>query len=118
MCCVRDGRAYGVVLANGDELYARVVASNLDPKLTFLKLLDPKLLDPEFRASVEHFRVEGTSLKMNLALDGLPDFTALPGTPGPQHGATMHICPFDRLCGARPGMTRSTGGLRGIRCSR
>jgi phytoene dehydrogenase-like protein len=90
---VRDGHAYGVALSNGEELYARVVASNLDPKLTFLKLLDPRHLDTEFRASVEHFRVEGTSLKMNLALDGLPDFTALPGTPGPQHGATMHICP-------------------------
>jgi phytoene dehydrogenase-like protein len=70
-----------------------VVASNLDPKLTFLKLLDPVHLDPEFRASVEHFRVEGTSLKMNLAPDGLPDFAPLPGAPGPQHGATMHICP-------------------------
>ena len=90
---VRDGRAYGVALANGDELYAPVVASNLDPKLTFLKMLAQGDLDPEFRSAVEHFRVEGSSLKMNLALDGLPDFTALPGTPGPQHGATMHICP-------------------------
>jgi phytoene dehydrogenase-like protein len=69
------------------------VASNLDPKLTFLKMLEAKELTPEFRASIEHFRVEGTSLKMNLALDGLPDFLALPGTPGPQHGATMHLCP-------------------------
>jgi phytoene dehydrogenase-like protein len=90
---VRDGRAYGVVLENGDELHAPVVASNLDPKLTFLKMLEAKELTPEFRASIEHFRVEGTSLKMNLALDGLPDFLALPGTPGPQHGATMHLCP-------------------------
>lgn len=90
---IRNGRAYGVVLANGDELHAATIASNLDPKLTFLKLIEPNHLDPEFRASIEHFRVEGTSLKMNLALDGLPDFTALPGAPGPQHGATMHICP-------------------------
>jgi phytoene dehydrogenase-like protein len=90
---VRDGAAYGVVLENGEELRAPVVASNLDPKLTFLRMLEPQELDPGFRASIEHFRVEGTSLKMNLALDGLPDFTALPGTPGPQHGATMHLCP-------------------------
>lgn len=90
---VRDGRAYGVLLENGDELRADIVASNLDPKLTFLNMLEAKDLDPEFRASIEHFRVEGTSLKMNLALDGLPDFLALPGTPGPQHGATMHLCP-------------------------
>jgi phytoene dehydrogenase-like protein len=90
---VRNGRAYGVVLDNGDELHAPVIASNLDPKLTFQKLLQPGDLDEDFRAAIEHYRVEGTSLKMNLALDGLPDFTALPGAPGPQHGATMHICP-------------------------
>lgn len=90
---VRERRACGVVLENGDELAGEIVASNLDPKATFLKLLQPGELDPEFRTSIEHFRVEGTSLKMNLALDGLPDFKALPGTPGPQHGATMHICP-------------------------
>jgi phytoene dehydrogenase-like protein len=90
---VRDGRAYGVSLQNGDELRADTIASNLDPKATFLKLIEPGHLEAEFRTSIEQFRVEGTSLKMNLALDGLPDFTALPGTPGPQHGATMHICP-------------------------
>jgi phytoene dehydrogenase-like protein len=90
---VRDGRAYGVVLENGEEIHAGIIASNLDPKLTFLKLLDAKELDPDFRSAIERYRVEGTSLKMNLALDGLPDFKALPGTPRPQHGATMHICP-------------------------
>lgn len=90
---IRDGKVRGVVLENGDELRADIVASNLDPKTTFLKLVDTRHLEPEFRTSIHNFRVEGTSLKMNLALDGLPDFTALPGAPGPQHGATMHICP-------------------------
>jgi phytoene dehydrogenase-like protein len=90
---IRNNRAYGVVLENGDELHAGVIASNLDPKATFLKLVEPSYLDAEFRTSIEQFRVEGTSLKMNLALGDLPDFTAYPGTPGPQHGATMHICP-------------------------
>ncbi|HWE50817.1 MAG TPA: NAD(P)/FAD-dependent oxidoreductase [Bryobacteraceae bacterium] len=90
---IRNGRAHGVALENGDELHAGIVASNLDPKATFLKLVEASALDPEFRASIERYRVEGTSLKMNLALDGLPDFTALPGARGPQHGATMHICP-------------------------
>jgi phytoene dehydrogenase-like protein len=89
----KGGIVRGVVLGNGDEIEAPLVVSNLDPKSTFLRLADPALLDPAFRSSIEHFRVEGTSLKMNLALDGLPDFTALPGAPGPQHGATMHICP-------------------------
>jgi phytoene dehydrogenase-like protein len=90
---VRDSRAYGVVLENGDEIHADIVASNLDPKLTFLKLLEAKELDRDFRSTIERYRVEGTSLKMNLALEGLPDFKAFPGAPGPQHGATMHICP-------------------------
>ncbi len=55
--------------------------------------MDPADLDPDFRDAISKFRSEGTSLKMNLALSGLPDFRALPGTPGPQHRATMHICP-------------------------
>ena len=90
---IRDGRAYGVVLQSGEELHAPIVASNLDPKATFQRMVEPRHLDADFRKSIEQFRVEGTSLKMNLALEGLPDFTAYPGTPGPQHGATMHICP-------------------------
>jgi phytoene dehydrogenase-like protein len=90
---VRDGRARGVVLANGDELEAGAVASNLDPKVTFLKLLEPGDLPPEFVQAIRNFRSQGTSCKINLALNGLPRFTAYPETPGPQHRATMHICP-------------------------
>ncbi len=90
---VKDGRARGVVLQGGEEIEAPVVASNLDPPTTFLRLLGPNDLPSEFAAAIRRFRIEGTSLKMNLALDGLPDFRALPGTPGPQHRATMHICP-------------------------
>jgi phytoene dehydrogenase-like protein len=90
---VRDGRAHGVALAEGKEIPAKIVASNLDPKKTFLELLEPNQLDPEFIDGIRKFRMEGTSLKMNLALSGLPEFRALPGAPGPQHRATMHICP-------------------------
>jgi phytoene dehydrogenase-like protein len=90
---VRNGRAAGVVLESGEEIAARAVASNCDPKRTFLGLLEPGVLNPEFTESIRRFRCEGTSLKINLALSGLPDFKALPGAPGPQHGATMHICP-------------------------
>jgi phytoene dehydrogenase-like protein len=90
---VRGGRARGVVLQGGEEIAAPVVVSNLDPIATFLRLLDEKELDPEFLAAIRRYRIEGTSLKMNLALNGLPDFRALPGAPGPQHRATMHICP-------------------------
>jgi phytoene dehydrogenase-like protein len=90
---VKGGAVTGVVLESGEEIKARIVASNLDPKVTFLKLIEERELDPEFAASIRKLRCEGTSLKINLALSGLPDFKALPGVPGPQHGATMHICP-------------------------
>ena len=89
----KDGCALGVVLANGDEIHARIVASNLDPHQTFLKMLDPRLLPPDFVDGIRKFRTEGTSLKMNLGLHGLPEFKAYPGAPGPQHKATMHLCP-------------------------
>jgi phytoene dehydrogenase-like protein len=90
---VREGRARGVVLTSGEEIASNLVASNLDPKKTFLGLLDAADLAPEFVDGIRKFRSEGTSLKMNLALRGLPRFTAFPETPGPQHRATMHICP-------------------------
>ncbi len=90
----RHGRVRGVVLESGEEIEANIVASNLDPRRTFLKLMDEAEVEPEFLAGIKKFRSEGTSLKMNLALSGFPEFKAYPhGSPGPQHGATMHICP-------------------------
>jgi len=91
---VRNGRAYGVVLAGGEEIHARVVISSADPKVTFLKLVDAGDLDEEFRGDVEKIRMEGCSMKINLALDALPDFKAFPGSQlGPHHKATIHVCP-------------------------
>jgi phytoene dehydrogenase-like protein len=90
---VHHGVARGVVLEDGEEIGGALVASNLDPKLTFLRLLDEGDLPSDFVSAIEKFRIEGTSCKINLALSGLPDFHAFPGTPGPQHKATMHICP-------------------------
>ena len=90
---VATGRVSGVVLESGEEIAAHIVASNLDPRRTFLKLLDPRHLEADFLDSIRKFRSEGTSLKMNLALSGLPEFKSFPGAPGPQHRATMHICP-------------------------
>jgi phytoene dehydrogenase-like protein len=90
---VRGGRACGVVLENGDEIQAKAVASNLDPRATFLRLVDAQHLPDDFVSAIGKFRSEGTSCKINLALTGLPEFLALPGAPGPQHKATMHICP-------------------------
>jgi phytoene dehydrogenase-like protein len=74
---VRNGRAVGVALENGDEHYAKVVVSNLDPKRTFLKIMDEKDLDPSFVQKAKNFKIRGSSGKLNIALDGVPDFPAL-----------------------------------------
>ena len=92
---IRDGHAKGVVLKSGEEIAAPVVASNLDPKRTFLDLVSEADLPVDFVDGIRQFRTEGTSLKMNLALSGLPEFRAFPsyGQAAPQHRATMHLCP-------------------------
>ena len=74
---VKGGRVRGVALENGDEHYAKTVVSNLDPKRTFLKLMDEKDLQPSFLESVRNFKIRGSSGKLNIALDGLPEFPAL-----------------------------------------
>jgi len=75
----KDGRATGVVLANGDELEAPVVVSSLDPKRTFLTLVSESDLPADFVGDVRRFKIRGSSGKVNLALSGLPDLTCLPG---------------------------------------
>jgi phytoene dehydrogenase-like protein len=88
----RHGRATGVVLANGDELAADIVVSSVDPHVTFLKLLDPSELPGEFVESVRRYKFRGSSGKVNLALDALPDFTCLPGS-GPHLRGAISISP-------------------------
>jgi phytoene dehydrogenase-like protein len=91
---VKDGVVSGVALANGDVFHAPVVASNADAHITFTRLLDPKLLQPEFAEAVQRINYDSASLKINVALTELPDFLACPGTqPGPHHRGTIHICP-------------------------
>jgi phytoene dehydrogenase-like protein len=74
---VRDGAATGVLLSTGEEIQARAVISNADPKRTLLKLTDPTHLSPDFVQKLQHYRGNGTVAKVNLALSGLPKFTAL-----------------------------------------
>jgi len=79
---VRGGRAAGVRLADGEEIRAGVVVSNLDVRRTFLETVAPKHLPPEFLAQVRRFKIRGSSGKLNIALDGLPHFPAIPhGSP-------------------------------------
>ncbi|HEX5828827.1 MAG TPA: NAD(P)/FAD-dependent oxidoreductase, partial [Candidatus Limnocylindrales bacterium] len=76
---VRNGRATGVALATGEEIEATHVLSSADAKVTFLDLLEPGSLDAEFEQEVRRFKFRGSSGKVNLAVDRLPDFTCLPG---------------------------------------
>jgi phytoene dehydrogenase-like protein len=75
----RSGRATGVALSSGEEIEAKVVLSSLDVRQTFVNLLDSSELDSDFRSELARYKFRGSSGKVNLALDGLPDFTCLPG---------------------------------------
>jgi phytoene dehydrogenase-like protein len=84
---VRHGRADGVILQDGEEIDATVVASSADPRVTFLQLLERDVLPEDFVEAIRRYKFRGASAKVNLALDGLPNFTALPGTGGHLRGA-------------------------------
>jgi phytoene dehydrogenase-like protein len=91
---IKDGAATGVVLANGDEISARAVVSNADPRRTFLKLVDPTHLMPDFVMKLLHYRMPGTVAKVNLALSRMPEFTALKtGVDGDALCGRIHIGP-------------------------
>jgi phytoene dehydrogenase-like protein len=89
---VRGGRATGVVLARGDELEANLVISSVDPNLTFLRFLDSNELPGDFVDEVRRYKFRGSSGKVNLALDALPNFTCLPG-PGAHLRGAISISP-------------------------
>ena len=88
----KNGRATGVVLDNGDELRAKVVVSSVDPNLTFLKFMDARDLPGDFVDGVRRYKYRGSSGKVNLALDTLPNFTCMPG-PGPHLRGAISISP-------------------------
>ncbi len=75
----KNGRATGVALDNGDEIQATIVSSSVDPRLTFTKLLDTRELPGEFVDEVRRYKFRGSSGKVNLALDGLPNFAGIEG---------------------------------------
>jgi phytoene dehydrogenase-like protein len=76
---LEDGKARGVVLENGDEVRSDVVSSSVDPRHTFLRFIEPGHLSDEFIEEVRRYKFRGSSGKVNLALDALPEFTSLPG---------------------------------------
>jgi phytoene dehydrogenase-like protein len=95
---VADNSACGVVLASGEEFKAARVASNVDCRLTFERFIDAEKLPQNFLKAVQRIDYSSASLKINLAVSELPNFTCLPGNAevGPQHCGTIHIgCSID-----------------------
>jgi phytoene dehydrogenase-like protein len=89
---VKSGRATGVVLENGDEFSASVVSSSVDPRLTFMKMVGAEHLPTDFVDDIKRYKFRGSSGKVNLALDALPDFKSLPG-PGAHLRGAISISP-------------------------
>ena len=91
---VESGRAVGVVLDSGEAIRARSVASNLNPKLLYGKLIDASALDRDFRERMDQWRCGSGTFRMNVALSELPDFKVLPGTaPAAHHTSGIIMAP-------------------------
>jgi phytoene dehydrogenase-like protein len=84
---VKEGRAAGIVLQSGEEITANVVSSSVDPHLTFEKFLEPSELPADFLEGVRRYKFRGSSGKVNIALDALPEFKSLPGDGAHLRGA-------------------------------
>ncbi len=89
---INGDSATGVVLDNGEYHLASAVLSSVDPRLTFLKMVGAEHLPAEFLEDLEHYKFRGSSAKVNLALDGLPDFISRPGA-GPHLRGAISISP-------------------------
>ncbi len=89
---ITGGQAVGVVLKNGDELKAKRIISACDPHRTFLKFVGEEHLDDDLTRQVKRFKMRGSTGKVNLALDGLPEFSCLPGN-GPHLRGDITIAP-------------------------
>ncbi len=84
---VKDGKAKGVALSSGDELFADIVSSSVDPRQTFVKFIGKEHLPEDFLQEVHRYKFRGSSAKVNLALDALPNFKCMPGAGAHLRGA-------------------------------
>ena len=84
---LRNGEAEGVVLENGDEIRSKIVVSGLDPRRTFLGLVGEDNLDGEFLTQLSRFKYRGSSGKVNIAVDRLPEFACRPN----ENGRAEHL---------------------------
>ena len=91
---VRGGRATAVVLDSGEEIEARTLAANVNPRSLYLDLLEPGVIDEEIRGRMRRYRCGSASFRMNVALAELPDFSCAPGkTAQPHHSAGIIMAP-------------------------
>jgi phytoene dehydrogenase-like protein len=91
---IRDGRAYGVRLENGEEIHAKLVASNLNAKVTFNSIVDRRHLPEEFERNISRFKTKGASFKLLCAVDRLPQYSGFSQEKtGVEYSAYAHIGP-------------------------
>jgi phytoene dehydrogenase-like protein len=91
---VKAGRTTGVALSDGSEIEARAVAAGVNPKLLYLRLVEPRALDSEFRSRIERWRCASGTFRMNVALSELPDFSCAPGKHAqPHHSSGIIFAP-------------------------
>src|SRR5690349_611839 len=83
------GRVTGVTLASGEEVDAGIVVTTAHPQISFLRLLDPGVLPPDFVAEIKAWQSRSGTVKINLALDRLPEFTSHPRADPQVHGGTI-----------------------------
>ncbi|MDX6529419.1 MAG: hypothetical protein QOH41_1709 [Blastocatellia bacterium] len=89
---LKNGQAKGVVLENGDEIYADVISSSVNPRLTFMKMVGEEHLPTDFVDDIKRYKFRGSSGKVNMALDALPNFKCMPGA-GPHLRGAVSISP-------------------------
>ena len=109
---LKNARAVGVVLENGEEIRASVVTSSVDPRLTFLKMVGEKELPEDFVEDIKRYKFRGSSGKVNLALDGA---AGVPLDPGPRRAPAGRHLDLARRSStwSAPTTTPSTATTRG-----
>jgi phytoene dehydrogenase-like protein len=88
----RAGAVTGIALVDGTEIAARRVVANVNPRLLYLQLIEPSILEPEFRRRIAGYRCASATFRMNVALDAAPEFTCLPGD-GPHLRSGIIVAP-------------------------
>ncbi len=94
---IKDNTTYGVALANGDEIHAPIVVSNLDPKRTFTKIVDKNDIPADLYKKAKNFKIRGSSGKVNIALNGRPDFPSLPEGHMLRNGSFQFLDSLERM---------------------